>query len=71
MGQLSAAITIQIFLSRVVEAPGMDDLAITMQWSVPPIRERRHQPISFHFPQREFGQKTVTRRSFQDKWFSK
>ena len=42
-----------------------------MQWYVPPIGERPHQPISFRFPQREFGQKTVTKRSFQAKWFSK
>ena len=42
-----------------------------MQWSVPPIGERPHQPISFRFPQQEFGQKTVTKRSFQAKWFSK
>ena len=49
------------------------DLATTMQWSVPPIGERPHQPISFRFPQREFDQKTVTncKRSFQAKWFSK
>jgi len=32
-----------------------------MEWSVPPIGERPHQPITFHFPQREFGQKTVTK----------
>ena len=54
----------------------MGDLAITIQWSVPPIGERPHQPISFHFPQREFGKKTVTnfgKRAFigQAKWFSK
>ena len=41
-----------------------------MQSSVPPIGVRPHQPISFRFPQREFGQKTVTKRSFQAKWFS-
>ena len=35
----------------------MGDLAITMQWSVPPIGERPHQPISFRFPQRELGKK--------------
>ena len=49
----------------------MDDLAITMQRSVPPVGERPHQPISLCFPQQEFGKKTVTNsanaRSFQAK----
>ena len=39
----------------------------TMEWSVPLIRKRPHQPITFHFPQREFGQKTVIKRLFQAK----
>ena len=42
-----------------------------MEWSIPSIGERPHQPITFHFPHREFGQKAVTKRSFQTKWFSK
>jgi len=42
-----------------------------MEWSVPPIGGRPHQPITFHFPQQEFGQKTVIKHSFQAKWFSK
>jgi len=50
-----------------VEAPGTDELARTMEWFVPPIGERPNQPITFYFPQREFGQKTVTKRSFQAK----
>ena len=43
----------------------------TVEWSIPAIGEKPHQPINFHFPQREFGQKAVTKRSFQAKWFSK
>ena len=35
------------------------------------IGERPHQLISFNFPPREFGQKTITKRSFQAKWFSR
>ena len=42
-----------------------------MQWSVPPIGEMPHQPMTFRFPQQEFGQKTVIKRSFQAKWFSR
>ena len=42
-----------------------------MEWSIPSIRERPHQPITFHFPQRKFCQKAVTKHSFQAKWFSK
>ena len=42
-----------------------------MEWSIPSIGEKPHQPINFHFPQREFGQKAVTKHSFQAKWFSK
>ena len=52
-----------------------------MQWSVPPIGERPHQPISFRFPQREFGKKLDSdhatsrgKRAFissQLEWFSK
>ena len=44
---------------------------VNMQWSVPSIGERPHQPMTFRFPQREFGQKTVTKCSFQAKWFSR
>ena len=42
-----------------------------MEWFVLLIGERPYQSITFHFPQREFGQKTVNKRSFQAKWFSK
>ena len=42
-----------------------------MQWSVPPIGEIPHQLMTFRFPQRELGQRTVTKRSFQAKWFSR
>jgi hypothetical protein len=30
-----------------------------------------HQPRNFKFPQRNFGQKTVVKRSFQSSWFNK
>ena len=30
-----------------------------------------HQPRTFKFPQRSFGQKTVVKRSFQPAWFNK
>ena len=58
MCQLSATITdiYHVLLEVAIEAPGAPgtgDLAITMQWSVLPIGERPHQPISFRFPQRD------------------
>ena len=42
--------------SSTAESPGID---------------KPHQSRSFSFPQREFGVKTVTKRSFQPGWFNK
>ena len=33
--------------------------------------EKPHQPRAFHFPKREYGKKSVVRRSFQTAWFDK
>ena len=45
---------------------------LAVKWSTPMIGEEPHHPaISFTFPQHEFGQKKVTKRSFQAKWLSK
>ena len=44
----------------------------TAKVSTPSIEAVPHQPNSFHFPQREFGQPPhVTRCSFQSSWFAK
>ena len=37
--------------------------------SVPSIGDSPHQPQSFAFPNRQFGQKFVVSRSFQANWF--
>lgn len=42
----------------------------TMKWSILPIGKKLHQPI-FKFSQPEFGQKTITKHSFQVKRFPK
>ena len=36
----------------------------------PAIGSKPHQPVSFKFPKREYGKKTVVKRSFQPQWFS-
>ena len=36
-----------------------------------PIGERPHQPSKLNFPKRNFGSKSVVRRSFQPQWFQK
>ena len=33
------------------------------------VSDKPHQPADFDFPKREFGIKTVVRRSFQPSWF--
>ena len=35
------------------------------------IGEKPHQPLSFKFPKREYGKKTVVKRSFQAQWFKR
>ena len=37
----------------------------------PAIGDKAHQPCAFHFPQREFGKKSVVKRSFQSQWFGR
>ena len=37
----------------------------------PAVGEKPHQPLSFEFPKRSFGQKTVVQRTFQPQWFSR
>ena len=39
--------------------------------STPVIGETPHQPQSFKFPKREFGKKTIVKRSFQPQWFNR
>ena len=34
------------------------------------VPDKPHQPASFNFPQRSFGQKKVVHRSFQPSWFN-
>ena len=33
------------------------------------VAEKPHQPRSFSFPKREFGNKCIVKRSFQPRWF--
>ncbi len=33
--------------------------------------ESPHQPLSFNFPKRKFGRKTILERSFQASWFDR
>ncbi len=33
--------------------------------------ESPHQPLSFNFPKRKFGKKTILERSFQASWFDR
>ena len=35
------------------------------------IGEKPHQPLTFNFPKRSFGKKTIVQRSFQPAWFTK
>ena len=37
----------------------------------PAIGDKPHQPSSFRFPKREFGNTLVMKRSFQRKWFDR
>ena len=37
----------------------------------PSVAEKPHQPLSFKFPKREFGKKSVVKRSFQPQWFAR
>ena len=37
----------------------------------PAIGNEPNQPSGFHFPMREFGIKTVVKRAFNPKWFTK
>ena len=37
----------------------------------PTIASEPHQPRRFNFPKREFGKKSIMRRSFQAGWFAK
>jgi len=37
----------------------------------PSISAKPHQPRDFKFPKREFGKKSIVKRSFQAEWFLK
>ena len=50
-----------------------DIMALSKQVTViyPVISAKPHQPVSFEFPERDFGKQVVAKRSCQSAWFAK
>ena len=53
---------IALFISRMASVSGSAS-------SSRPTIEKPHQPLSFSFPKRPFGKKSIVYRSFQASWF--